>query len=118
MVRQQRCELHKQGSLGFRLTMPSASPSIPELSNAQEQLCNTLTAMTLESRSLLDLPAEVRLIVYKYLYAWPEHIKLRLLDTGHIQPVSEVKLNLSYASLLHVSVWPEVCLRHSPLPQF
>ncbi len=90
----QRYELHEEASLGLRLTKASASQSTPEHPQSQDQMCDKLTAMALQPRSLLDLPAEVRLIIYKNLFAWPEHIKLRLLESGYIRPVEAVKLNL------------------------
>lgn len=51
--------------------------------------------MAVEARSLMHLPVEVRLIIYKHLFCNSENIKLDINEQGYIAFTSTAKLHLS-----------------------
>jgi hypothetical protein len=51
--------------------------------------------MATEARSLMHLPVEVRLIIYKYLFSNSEDVQLDINDAGYIAFTSTAKLNLA-----------------------
>jgi hypothetical protein len=66
------------------------APSLTE-----NHLCTKLKKMAIEASSLMYLPVEVRLIVYKHLFSNSESIKLNINDAGYIHFTNSAKLNLS-----------------------
>jgi hypothetical protein len=61
----------------------------------ENNLCTKLQKMAIETSSLMYLPVEVRLIVYKYLFSNSESINLDINDAGYIHFTDSAKLNLS-----------------------
>jgi hypothetical protein len=61
----------------------------------ENRLCTKLKEVAIEASSLMYLPVEVRLIVYKHLFSNSENIKLNINDAGYIQFTNSAKLNLS-----------------------
>jgi hypothetical protein len=51
--------------------------------------------MSIEARSLMHLPAEIRLIIYKHLFSNSGDIRLDINEEGYIASTSTAKLNLS-----------------------
>jgi hypothetical protein len=63
--------------------------------STDSDLCTKFRVMAVETRSLMHLPAEVRLIIYKHLFSNTEKIALNINDSGYIALTRTAKLNLA-----------------------
>ena len=64
-------------------------------SSAETHLCTNLEKMGIEARTLMHLPVEVRLIIYKYLFGNSGPIKLDINNAGYVSFTNLAKLSLS-----------------------
>jgi hypothetical protein len=71
-----------------------ASCNVMATASTENHLCTKFNRMAIEARSLMHLPVEVRLIIYRHLFSNSENIKLDVNKQGYIAFTSTAKLHL------------------------